>query len=220
MKAELKLDGIQFGYDSKQLINVNHCVFSSGEIVWLKGENGSGKTTLMRLLAGLLSPSSGRLNLKDQQGNVLSAKQRQERIVYLHPTPYLFDMSVIKNLKLFSRSSHPVALKQALSLFSLDDIQHWHVKKLSAGQQQRLALARAWLKKPLFLLLDETLVHLDQQKLGMINGLLQQMVDDGCCIISCSHQADAVTFGNSREITIKNGSLYELPTSVEAQTYG
>jgi tungstate transport system ATP-binding protein len=220
MKAELSVNNLNFGYQGQPLLSIDHCVFKGGEIVWLKGDNGSGKTTLMRLLAGLLGAHSDQLQLIDESGQELTPSQRQERIVYLHPTPYLFDMSVVKNLKLFNSKNQAADVEEVLSLFLLEDIKHHHIKQLSAGQQQRLALARAWLRKPLFLLLDETLVHIDCQKLVLINQRLQQMVSQGCCIISCSHQSDAMTFGGGREITLKNGMLYEAPTSIERQSCG
>lgn len=213
MSGHIAIQNLRFHYlrgRSEALLAIDNNYFKTGEQVWLKGINGSGKTTLLKLLAGLLPDRQSSIVLYDDKGLPLNLKQRQRRILYLHPTPYLFDMTVKKNLQLCHSifNPKPQAVEQVCELFMLQDIMHINTRQLSSGQRQQVALARAWLRAPDFLLLDESLAHLDSDRLDLVNQILGTMSDNGCGIIRCAHQSESVNHCPLRSITLEQGRIY------------
>lgn len=140
-----------------------------GERVAVVGASGSGKSTLVALLLGQLQPSSGQLLLNEQPMESCSPEQWQGRLGWLGQSPYLFHASLGENLRLANPQASDAALRMALANVGLLDQlpdglatplgEQGH--GLSGGQLRRVALARAMLKRPSLLLLDEPTAALD-----------------------------------------------------------
>ncbi|HEF7111505.1 TPA: sulfate/molybdate ABC transporter ATP-binding protein [Campylobacter jejuni] len=136
----------------------------SGKITALFGESGAGKTTLLKIIAGLIKPEFGRIEVGDElwfdtQKNVNLAIQKR-KIGFVFQDYALFpNMSVKENI--FYAATSKQKAEELLSLMNLENLAKIYPKNLSGGQAQRVALARALAREPQILLLDEPLSALD-----------------------------------------------------------
>ena len=151
------LNGANGKFDLDVNLNVK-----KGEFVALYGKSGSGKTTLLRLIAGFETPDSGTIKAGDQtlfDGKNFTPPQSRN-IGFLFQDYALFpNMNVMKNL-LFANDDVNLARK-LLGLVEMSSLENAAISQLSGGQKQRAALARALMRKPEILLLDEPLSALD-----------------------------------------------------------
>ncbi|EAJ6862872.1 sulfate/molybdate ABC transporter ATP-binding protein [Campylobacter coli] len=161
IKIDIKLP-INTAKDKKQL-ELNTCL-KANEITAIFGESGAGKTTLLKIIAGLIKPEFGRIEVGDElwfdtQKNVNLAIQKR-KIGFVFQDYALFpNMSVKENISYAATSKQKA--EELLSLMNLENLAKIYPKNLSGGQAQRVALARALAREPQILLLDEPLSALD-----------------------------------------------------------
>lgn len=189
---------------------------SPGECVVLKGGSGAGKTTLLTLLAGMMRPDAGTVELNGKNISQLSARQRracwQDDIGFVFQTfqlvPYL---SALENLLVAAAT--PAARERAeSSLVDLGLQAQLHSKpaQLSAGEQQRVAFARAMVNSPRLLLADEPTGNLDAHSADVVLDLVQEFRNSGGAVLLVSHhsQTDRVA---DRVLHLADGVLSESP---------
>lgn len=161
IKIDIKLP-ISTAKGKKQL-ELNTCL-KANEITAIFGESGAGKTTLLKIIAGLIKPEFGRIEVGDElwldtQKNINLAIQKR-KIGFVFQDYALFpNMSVKENISYAATSKQKV--EELLSLMNLENLAKIYPKNLSGGQAQRVALARALAREPQILLLDEPLSALD-----------------------------------------------------------
>ncbi|EHA7879484.1 sulfate/molybdate ABC transporter ATP-binding protein [Campylobacter coli] len=161
IKIDIKLP-INTAKGKKQL-ELNTCL-KANEITAIFGESGAGKTTLFKIIAGLIKPEFGRIEVGDElwfdtQKNVNLAIQKR-KIGFVFQDYALFpNMSVKENISYAATSKQKA--EELLSLMNLENLAKIYPKNLSGGQAQRVALARALAREPQILLLDEPLSALD-----------------------------------------------------------
>ncbi|HID82266.1 MAG TPA: energy-coupling factor ABC transporter ATP-binding protein [Chromatiales bacterium] len=212
-KIQLALSGVQKRFGNRLVLENAALELTGGECKLLCGENGAGKTTLLRIAAGLEKPDKG--NINTGLGDVSWRRCRktlQEKIVYLHQQPYLFDGSVMHNLK-FALSGKKMNKKEsahrALQWAGLEELEHHAARTLSGGEKQRVALARAWLRNPAVMLLDEPTANMDAPARLRALELLQQLKQEGLALLIATH--DPVQFRNLVDscLTLKNGKIFK-----------
>lgn len=163
---------------------------AAGESVWLRGPNGSGKSTLLRVMATALSPTFGGGTVL---GHDLVAERPaiRARLEYLGHQPRSYaDLTAEENLRFactLYRLDH-AAVPAALELTGLDTVASVRVGSFSQGMGQRLALARAWMRDPAMLLLDEPYAGLDVDARGIVDDLLAIARARGTTIVLASHE--------------------------------
>jgi tungstate transport system ATP-binding protein len=180
----------------------------AGERVALVGANGSGKSTLLRVAHGLLKPT---------QGSMLTDSHARQAMVFQRP--HMLRTSVINFVLwglwlqgVWGEQAHTRAM-QALAHVGLQDEALRCARILSAGQQQRLALARAWALQPNWLLLDEPTSSLDPHAKREVERLLAEWVrDTGVSLLFSSHNLGQVKRLATRVIYLEAGRvLADLP---------
>lgn len=176
---------------------VDHATFdvARGEIVALLGPNGAGKTTTLRMLAGLISPTSGSIAIGGVPLTRASGGRLRTQIGFLTEMPGLWDrLTVVENLRVYA-GLHGLAeprraVDRALELFELSGGASTRTAELSKGMRQKVALARALLHDPSVLLLDEPTSGLDPEIARSVRRLLADRRATGCAILVSTHNLD------------------------------
>jgi putative spermidine/putrescine transport system ATP-binding protein len=165
--ANLKVENLAKSYDGKVnvLKNISFDV-EDGELVSILGPSGCGKTTTLRIIAGLLDQTSGKILVDDEDISKVPVYKRSFGMVFqsyaLFPHMTVFD-NVAFGLKMQKTVSSQIKQRvlEILKITGLDDLAARFPAELSGGQQQRVSLARALVIKPRLLLMDEPLSNLD-----------------------------------------------------------
>jgi ABC-type lipoprotein export system ATPase subunit len=191
-----------------------------GEFVILTGRSGSGKTTLLNLAAGLTRPTAGEVRLGDVNLWTLSDREqsqlRNQKVGFIFQFPSLLpSLSVIENLLLplnFRRNGTPGAAERARQLLAtvgLADKMEAYPRQLSAGQQQRVVIARSLINQPEILLADEPTSNLDEQTeqeiMEMVRGI---HTSTGVTILLVTHTSQLVPYG-TRALEMAEGMIRE-----------
>ncbi|MGV2989358.1 energy-coupling factor ABC transporter ATP-binding protein [Vibrio sp. E150_011] len=218
MTIQLKAKQISMRFNTRVLFHIPSLTIGPNEAVYLKGANGVGKTTLLKILAGLLKPSSG--DIEPRKKGLLSrffATSGRKDVIYLHQSAYLFDGSVYQNvvygLKHRTQNAHDkrADVIAALRLVGLETLADEHVSVLSGGEKQRVAMARAWVLKPSILLMDEPSASLDHESIERLVSMARSLLDLGSSIVVTSHQANELTALCRKQWWIKDCTLIESP---------
>lgn len=190
----LSFSGLSKQLGNRQLLQDESLSLQAGQMHMIGGSNGAGKTTLLRIVAGLEKPDCATVTV-----NATTSSWRKQRkhlrhaAVYLHQFPYMLDTSVRKNLEyvLFHRgikgSEKTTLIDSAVELASIGNILQSHAKSLSGGEQQRVALVRAWLRQPELMLLDEPTANMDQESRLRTTRLLGELKSLGMALLVASH---------------------------------
>jgi ABC-2 type transport system ATP-binding protein len=168
-----------------------------GEIFALLGPNGAGKTTTLRLLAGLISPTSGSVRIADQEMQPRTTAALRTRVGFLTESPGLWDrLTVGQNLltyaRLYGLPDPARAVREALALFDIGDRASDTCAHLSKGLKQRVALARTLLHHPDIVLLDEPTSGLDPESASDVRRLIVRLRDDRRAVLLSTHNLDEV----------------------------
>jgi heme exporter protein A len=159
------------------------------------GPNGSGKTTLMRIVAGLLRPSRGAVEL-EVNGRAVPAAARRPCVGFASPDLRFYDeLTVGENLAFAAEARgllEPArAVRDSLERVGLGERAHDRAAALSSGLQQRLRLAFAVLHRPPVLLLDEPGSHLDDAGRGVIETLVDEHRRDGLVLLATNDERES-----------------------------
>jgi ABC-2 type transport system ATP-binding protein len=165
---------------------------AAGEIVALLGPNGAGKTTTLRMLAGLLAPTSGSGSVAGVPLTATADAALRARVGLLTETPGLGDrLTVWTNLvtyaTLYGVTNAPARVRAVLDRLGLADRANDVAAVLSKGLRQRVAIARALLHEPPVLLLDEPTSGLDPVAARDVRRLVTELARDGTAIVVCTH---------------------------------
>lgn len=162
----VKLEALTKKFPTMTAVDQLDLVFEEGELTALLGPSGCGKSTTLNMLAGILSPSEGKIYFDDKEVTNLPPQERGIGLVFQNYALYPH-MTVLENI-CFPLEIQKVPKEQRIAramemakLVKIENYLNRKPKELSGGQQQRVAIARALIKKPKLLLLDEPLSNLD-----------------------------------------------------------
>jgi ABC-2 type transport system ATP-binding protein len=166
-----------------------------GEILALLGPNGAGKTTTMRMLAGLIAPTSGSVTVDGVVLGRATGSALRSRIGFLTESPGLWDrLTVRENLRiyagLYGLAQPDQAVDSAIDMFGLTPYGLTRTAELSKGWRQKVALARTLLHTPDILLLDEPTSGLDPEFTRSVRGMLDNRRQAGCAVLVSTHNLD------------------------------
>ena len=185
-------------------------VVERGMVLGLLGPNGAGKTTTLRMLAGLITPTSGEVRLFGRR--VRSGAPVLSRVGFFVEGPGLLPhLSGLDNLRLYWTSTAPSMegsyVDEALAIAGLGDAVHRPVRTYSHGMRQRLAIAQAMLGRPDLLVLDEPTNGLDPPQIKEVREVLRAIAATGRTVLVSSHQLSEVEQTCSHVAVMSKGKM-------------
>ena len=217
----LSLENIEKNFDGENVLKNISLDIGRGEFVTLLGSSGCGKTTTIRIIAGLLTPDSGKVILNSKDITMLAPEKRDVNTVFQNYALFPH-MNVEKNigyglkLKKMPANEIKAEVEKALSLVQLEGFEKRNPSQLSGGQKQRVAIARAIVNKPSVLLLDEPLGALDLMLRRQMQTELKKLQKAlGITFIYITHDQEEALNMSSRIVVMRNGNIEQIGTPSE-----
>jgi tungstate transport system ATP-binding protein len=208
MILPLSLEDVSYAVGGRAIIDRASLRVEAGPSTIILGANGAGKSVLMRLMHGLLRPTSGRIAWHGEGARRLQAMVFQ-RPVMLRRSALA---NVVYALKLAGSANRERIAMEALEEVGLVHVAHRPARVLSGGEQQRLALARAWALEPDILLLDEPTANLDPSAKREVERLIDDLADDGVTVVMSTHNLGQAKRLATRVVYLETGRLVvDLP---------
>ncbi|MDD2498848.1 MAG: ABC transporter ATP-binding protein [Desulfitobacteriaceae bacterium] len=200
---------------NKEILKGVSASFSPGIITTISGNNGCGKTTLVKIIIGMLNPTSGQVLLYGEDLSSWSIAQRGRKVgcVMQNPSNQIIGLTVREEMSYGLRnqglSDEEINQKihQYLTYFELGDYMDTFPLHLSLGERQRLMLAAFLAMEPSYIILDEPTASLDGYRKKLLGNYLKKTSDKGCGIILVSHDLSFIDTYGEKKLTLSNGIL-------------
>lgn len=197
---EIRISHLSKHYDQKCIFDNFDYTFGSGKMYAIVGESGSGKSTLLNMIGLLDDPTSGHIyydNEKMSSHNRQTLNYLRNKISYLFQNYALIETETVKNnlmiaLKHVRSSQKDEFIKKALEKVGLAGYEKEKVYHLSGGEQQRVAMARLYLKPSQVILADEPTGNLDEKNKAVILNALKDFAKEGKIVIVVTHDYSIV----------------------------
>lgn len=220
----IELRNVSFAYEKEPVLRDVSLVFEEKQKVAIVGPSGAGKTTVANLLARFWDVTGGSITLGGVDYRDLSLSALMSKISYVTQDTFLFNLSVMENIRLGDPAASDAQVMQAARqaqcaefIEALDDGYHTVVgndgARLSAGQRQRIVIARAILKNTPILILDEATAYADMENQQKIQASLQALCQDKTLII-IAHRLTTVT-GCDQIVVLEDGKVNAVGTHEE-----
>lgn len=196
----VELSGVSLRYDGSEgpraILDEVGLRLGPGEVLHVQGPSGSGKTTLLNVVAGLLTPDAGTVHVlgEDMAGlpEARRAALRRKGIGIVYQQAHLVGHLTMHDNVAVGAPTEGTEWQQYADelyrLLGLTDLGDQPVAKLSGGEQQRVALVRALVRRPALIITDEPVSNLDLQSASVVQELLTSLVDDGASLVFAAHQ--------------------------------
>lgn len=207
-----------FGYDSKRILNNINLTFGEPGLVCILGPNGVGKTTLVKCINKLLKPDSGSVEINGVDVHTMSLLDIARILAFVpNSSSSVFGMSVSEAILL---GRHPRAgwttserdiemVDAAIELMELQEFSDRDIRQLSAGQMQRVLIARGLVQEPEILVLDEPTSNLDvKYQMDVMRFLKAYARDRRIPVIMVCHDLNITAAYADRVILMSNGGIY------------
>ena len=215
----VKVENLSFGYTEESVLQDTSLDVKPGEFVAIIGESGIGKTTLIRLMMSFMSNYQGSITYYNQNGETVPANAgTREFVAYVPQGNTLFSGTIRENIRMGNLNATDEEMIEALKMASaydfvaelpkgIDTVIGERGHGLSEGQAQRIAIARAFVRKAPFLILDEATSSLDEAtELSVLQGLQRLMPRPTCVIIT--HRKSILQYCD-REIKIAEKKIMQ-----------
>ena len=223
----LRLESVSLDVRGQRLLHDLSFHISRGRRTILLGANGAGKTLTLRLCHGLLQPTSGRIVWQERNGHPPRHAMVFQRPVLLRRTA-LANVAHAAALAGHGFRERRVRAAEALDRFGLTRLAGRAARSLSGGEQQRLAIARAWALRPDVLFLDEPTASLDPAATRAVEEMIETCHSDGMTIVMTTHDlgqarrlAEDILFMHRGELneTAPAAIFFDAPQSPEARAF-
>jgi len=207
IRGQIRFENVTFHYPDRQTVLSDlSLTIEPHEVIALSGPNGAGKSTLIKLLMRFYTPNSGRIALDDKDISLLNLRSLRSAIGWVTQSPLLFEDSLLANLKFGNAHATEGDIQNVIRLAQLgalidrcqDGLQTRIGEqgvKLSGGEKQRIALARAILKDPKILILDEPTAMFDPDSEAQFIADMTTVCKDRTVIL-VSHRPLSLTLAN------------------------
>jgi ABC-2 type transport system ATP-binding protein len=214
----IKVDNLKKVFDGNEVVKGLNFQFSAGKCVALLGPNGAGKTTTLRMLSGLLKPSSGSVFFEGMKEN----GDIREHIGYLPQYPVFHNWMTGKEFLVYVGQLAHLTKKQAaeradhlLERVGIADAKNRRIGKYSGGMKQRLGIAQAMIHKPMLIMLDEPVSSLDPIGRREVLTLMEELKEQTTILFSTHILSDAEEVSDdllllSQGEIVESGSIQEL----------
>jgi ABC-2 type transport system ATP-binding protein len=221
----ITLDRVTKTYGSKTAVKDLSLEIGSGELFAFLGPNGAGKTTTIKMMVGLLFPSSGRVMVGGHDLQTDGERARQ-LLSYVPDQPFLYEKLSGREFLQFIADMYGMAADDAqrrigevIDLFGLDDFVDDLTERFSHGMRQRTVFASALLHRPKVLIVDEPTVGLDPRSVRILKDLLRSQADGGTTVFLSSHSLDVVEELADRIAIVDHGRLISCGTLEQLRTH-
>lgn len=194
----LDVQDVAFSVGDRQLLKPVSLQLYQGDCVLLTGPSGSGKSTFLKILASLITPTSGQLFFRNSDITTLRVEAYRQQVSYCFQTPQLFGQTVYDNLALpwQIRRQKPQRDKLVAALESVNlspDMLNKPVEQLSGGEKQRVGLLRNLQFMPEVLLLDEVTSALDEEnRLSVLSLINRISAEEKVAVVRISHDVNDI----------------------------
>ena len=215
MKVELK--NVSKRLNDVTVLEDISLTLESGTIYGLKGKNGCGKTMLMRMMAGLIYPTSGTVSIDGEILHKDIATPRSIGILIENPA-FLPGYTGQRNLELLAGltgKADRTQIAKTMSRVGLDPNDKRTYRKYSLGMKQRLGIACALMECPDLILLDEPINAIDEKGVPKIWEALQEEKQRGALFMLACHDTEELTSLADRIITIEEGKICSISSQIE-----
>lgn len=199
-------ENLSYEINNRKIIKEVTCNIGEGVTV-IKGPNGAGKTTFLKLLFGMIHPTSGNI--------VRNFDAKNTEISFVFQDPIFLNRSVEDNLKhvLYCKSIKKKDWRKIIydivTEYSLEHLLKSQVKDLSGGELQLLSLIRSMITDPSILLYDEPTNNLDDDNIELVTKIIEDINNQGLSLIMVSHSSILDNIIKYNQLYIKNGSIID-----------
>jgi ABC-2 type transport system ATP-binding protein len=217
----IELTGLTKRYGSFTAVNGIDLTVPAGELFGFLGPNGAGKTTTLRMIAGILQPTAGRVRIAghDLQSHPIAAKQS---LGFIPDRPFIYEkltgaefLRFVAGLYGQRESEIEHRARELLALFDLEEWRDELVESYSHGMRQKLIIASAFVHRPNVIVVDEPMVGLDPKAARTLKGLFREYVRRGNTIMMSTHTLEVAESLCDRIAIIQRGVIRACGTMDE-----
>ena len=224
VSAVVRIRDLEVGFQKQPLLSIENLIVNSGEVLAITGPSGIGKTSLLKTIAGLLSPISGLVQVCEA---ISPQKPARGTIGYIPQKLGLVrHSSVWANVMLGSRAGNKKSHSReqstnAILAMGLEEKRNEPIKRLSGGQQRRVAIARTLAQRPKLILADEFLSELDEETSDrVVKAVMQYVSSSGAAMVLVEHDISRAREISDRLLVIDDGRLNPFITDTSIMEVG
>ena len=216
---DVEFQNVSFAYDdSKNVLNNISFKANEKELTAIVGDSGGGKSTIAKLIAGFWNIDKGKIFIGDVDLNDMPLKQNMELITYVSQENFLFNKTILENLRVAKEDANMDEIKEACVKASCHDfitnlpngyetVVGEGGSSLSGGERQRIVIARSFLKNSPIVLLDEATAYSDSDNEAIIQESIDALIKDKT-VIMIAHRLSTIVNAN-KIIVVDNGNIVE-----------
>jgi ABC-2 type transport system ATP-binding protein len=193
----IEFEQVYRSYGEKVAVQNLNLSIAAGELFAMLGHNGAGKTTAIKMLVGLIRPGSGAVRVGGYD-LVSQTREATSLIGYVPDQPFLYDKLTGREIlqfvgRMYGMDNEQVArsIDREIGRFELHEFVDGLTETYSHGMKQRTVFASALLHSPRVLVVDEPMIGLDPHSIRLVKDLLRREVQDGMCVLMCTHTLQA-----------------------------